>query len=366
MNGTATGPRSSHFHWLLCALIVALPGCRDKPLREVIDRPVLFTEIADPQSASYGRFAGSIQPQHEVALGFRIAGRLATRHAEMGDRVRKGDLLATLDPSDQQNRLRARQAELSRARSAWQQLSDEQTRYQQLYTRGVGSRARLDQLNSDLRSQNALLDQASAAVQQAGDHLAYTRLNAEFDGLVTQWQTEVGQVMATGQAVVSLARPESREAVVDLPVGLLASLDDSRQIRVISQLDKQVSVIASVRQLAPQIDAGTRTQRVRLALQHIPDSLRLGSTVTVEISGNAPAFHELPASAVLARDGKDQVWVIDPSTSTLSPRAVQVLARKGGKVQVSGELHEGEKVVTAGVNGMQSGQKIRMQREVSL
>ncbi|RMS01082.1 hypothetical protein ALP75_200048 [Pseudomonas syringae pv. actinidiae] len=64
---------------------------------------------------------------------------------------------------------------------------------------------------------------------------------------MTQWQTEVGQVMATGQAVVSLARPESREAVVDLPVGLLASLDDSRQIRVISQLDERVWVIASVR-----------------------------------------------------------------------------------------------------------------------
>ncbi|EPN74815.1 RND family efflux transporter MFP subunit, partial [Pseudomonas syringae pv. actinidiae ICMP 19101] len=73
-----------------------------------------------------------------------------------------------------------------------------------------------NQLNSDLRSQDALLNQANAAVQQAGDHLAYTRLTAEFDGLVTQWQTEVGQVMATGQAVVSLARPESREAVVDL------------------------------------------------------------------------------------------------------------------------------------------------------
>ncbi|KPY63605.1 efflux RND transporter periplasmic adaptor subunit [Pseudomonas amygdali] len=363
MSSTPAEPRPTHACWLLCLLIMTLPGCHDKPLREAVERPVLFTEIADQHSASYARFAGVIQPQYEVALGFRVAGRLATRHAEVGDRVRKGDLLATLEPGDQQHRLRARQAELGRARSAWQQARDEQTRYQQLYERGIGSRARLDQLNSEVRTQDALRSQASIALQQATDHVSYTRLSAEFDGLITEWQAEVGQVIATGQAVVSLARPESREAVVDLPLG---ALDDNQRIRVISQLDEQVSVAAKVRQLAPQINAETRTQRVRLALQHMPDSFRPGSTVTVEISGDAPPFHELPGSAVVERDGLSQVWVIDPSTSTLVARTVQVLTRTGSKVRISGELHEGEKVVTAGVNGMQSGQKIRMQREVSL
>ncbi|WP_116896069.1 efflux RND transporter periplasmic adaptor subunit [Pseudomonas syringae] len=363
MSTSCVEPRTRSRCWLICILIVALPGCRDKPLREVVERPVLFTEIVDQHSASYGRFAGVIQPQYEAALAFRVAGRLATRHAEIGDQVRKGDLLATLEPGDQQHRLRARQAELGKAQSAWQQARDELTRYQQLYQRAIGSRARMDQLDNDLRTQDALRNQARVAVQQASDHVSYTRLSAEFDGLITGWQAEVGQVMATGQAVVSLARPDSREALVDLPLG---SLNDRHRIRVISQLNEQLSVAANVRQLAPQINAETRTQRVRLALQNPPDSFRLGSTVTVEISGDAPAFHELPGSAVLQRDGTSQIWVIDPTTSTLVPRAVQVLARSGSTVRVSGALHKGEKVVTAGVNGMQSGQKIRVQREVGL
>ncbi|MCF9001279.1 efflux RND transporter periplasmic adaptor subunit [Pseudomonas syringae] len=357
MSTSCVEPRTRSRCWLICILIVALPGCRDKPLREVVERPVLFTEIVDQRSASYGRFAGVIQPQYEVALGFRVAGRLATRHAEIGDQVRKGDLLATLEPGDQQHRLHSRQAELGKAQSAWQQARDELTRYQQLYERGIGSRARMDQLDSDLRTQDALRNQARVAVQQATDHVSYTRLSAEFDGLITGWQAEVGQ------AVVNLARPDSREALVDLPLG---SLNERHRIRVISQLNEQLSVAANVRQLAPQINAETRTQRVRLALQNPPDSFRLGSTVTVEISGDAPAFHELPGSAVLQRDGTSQVWVIDPTTSTLVPRAVQVLARSGSTVRVSGALHKGEKVVTAGVNGMQSGQKVRVQREVSL
>ncbi|KAA8716097.1 efflux RND transporter periplasmic adaptor subunit [Pseudomonas cannabina] len=366
MSPASDKPRPRCAFWLFCALIIVLPGCRDKPLRPVAERPVLFTEIVDPRNAASGRFAGTIQPQYEVALGFRVAGRMAMRHAQIGQQVRKGDLLATLDPGDQQHQLRARQAEVGKARAAWQQARDEHVRYDQLYERGIGSRAHLDQLNSDLRTQDAIRQQTDVALQQANDHVSYTRLTAEFDGLVTGWHAEVGQVIATGQPVVSLARPESREAVVDLPLGLLGAQADNRQINVISQLDEHVSALAKVRQLAPQIDAGTRTQRVRLALQHTPDSFRLGSTVTVEISGAAPNLHELPGSAVLERDGKTQVWVIDPSTSTLSPRSVQVLARNGSNVQLGGELHAGEKVVIAGVNGMQAGQKVRMQREVSL
>ncbi|MCD5995499.1 efflux RND transporter periplasmic adaptor subunit [Pseudomonas sp. CDFA 602] len=353
-------------YWLIGALLIALPGCRDKPLRESVGRPVLFTEIVDQHSTSYGRFAGSIQPRYEVALGFRVAGRMATRHAQIGNRVHKGELLATLEPSDQQHQLRARQAQLSKAQASWLQARDEQQRYQQLFERGVGSRARLDQLGNDMHTQEAIRDQARNAVQQANDHVSYTRLLAEFDGLVTDWHAEVGQVMATGQPVVSLARPDSREAVVDLPVDRVTSLSGVLHIRVISQLNDQVSVGGSIRQLSPQIDASTRTQRVRLALQNTPDSFRLGSTVTVEISGARPEFRTLPKSAVLERDGQTHVWVIDPLTSTLHSRAVRVLARAESHVHVSGDLQEGDKVVIAGVNAVQAGQKIRMQREVGL
>ncbi|MEE4947875.1 efflux RND transporter periplasmic adaptor subunit [Pseudomonas alliivorans] len=359
-------PRILTFSWLACAALIALSGCRDKPVREAIERPVLFTEIVEPHQALHGRFAGSIQPQYEVPLGFRVAGRIATRQAEVGKAVRKGDLLATLETSEQQNQLHARQAELSKAHASWQQVRDEQLRYQQLFERGVGSRARLDQLSSDLRNQDALQQRADIALQQARDHLSYTRLLAEFDGLVTDWRAEVGQVMAAGEPVVSLARPESRETVVDLPVGLVASLTDHAQIRVSLPLNPQVSVTAQIRQLSPQIDATTRTQRVRLTLNHTPDLFRIGSTVSVEISGSAPTSHRLPGSAVVQREGNAQVWVIDTRTSTLSPRVIQVLARNGSTVQVEGELQVGDKVVTAGVNTMQPGQKIRMQREVGL
>jgi len=335
-------------------------------LREVVERPVLFIEMLDVSQQVHERFAGSIQPRYQVALGFRVAGRIATRHVEIGDRVRQGDLLATLEPSDQQNQLRARQAELNKAKATWQQLSAEQQRYQQLIERGVGAQARLDQMSSDLQTQGAILSQARNALQQANDHVSYTRLLAEFDGVVTDWHGEVGQVVATGHPVVSLARPESREAVVDLPLELIAALDQGTKIQVISQLNPQAFVAAHVRQLSPQIDPATRTQRVRLTLDSAPDSFRLGSTVSVEISSAAALFRVLPGSAVLERDGRAQVWVIDPQSATLSSRDVTILARNGTSVRVQGELRDGDKVVIAGVNGLKEGQRIRMDRGVNL
>lgn len=366
MKATATGILLICKLWVFCIIFMVVSGCRDEPLRQVIERPVLFTEVAGTQQQVHGRFAGIIEPRYEAQLGFRVAGRIATRQVEVGDRVRQGELLATLEPSDQQHQLRARQAELNKANAAWQQLTDEQQRYQQLIERGVGAQARLDQMNSDLQTQSALLTQARNALQQANDHVSYTRLLAEFDGVVTHWQGEVGQVVAAGHPVISLARPESREAVVDLPLGLVDGLNNSQQIRVISQLNPQVAVTAQVRQLTPQMDTATRTQRVRLTLDSVPDSFRLGSTVSVEISSAVASFRELPGSAVLERDGQAQVWVIDPRSSTLSLRNVTILARQGTLVHVQGALYDGEKVVIAGVNSLKPGQKIRMDREVSL
>lgn len=366
MKGTATSIVLIFKLWMFCIIFMLVSGCRDKPLREVVERPVLFIEMLDVSQQVHERFAGSIQPRYQVALGFRVAGRIATRHVEIGDRVRQGDLLATLEPSDQQNQLRARQAELNKAKATWQQLSAEQQRYQQLIERGVGAQALLDQMSSDLQTQGAILSQARNALQQANDHVSYTRLLAEFDGVVTDWHGEVGQVVATGHPVVSLARPESREAVVDLPLELIAALDQGTKIQVISQLNPQAFVAAHVRQLSPQIDPATRTQRVRLTLDSAPDSFRLGSTVSVEISSAAALFRVLPGSAVLERDGRAQVWVIDPQSATLSSRDVTILARNGTSLRVQGELRDGDKVVIAGVNGLKEGQRIRMDRGVNL
>lgn len=200
----------------LFGFALLLSGCGDEP-PPAPPRPVLTVTVKTLKNDDLGRFAGSIQARYESVLGFRTNGRIASRLFDVGDFVGKGALLATLDPTDQQNQLRASQGDLA---SAEAQLIDAQAnarRQEELFARSVTAQARLDDARTRLKTSQASFDQAKAAVQQARDQLSYTRLVTDFDGVITTWHAEAGQVVSAGQAVVTLARPEVREAVFDLP-----------------------------------------------------------------------------------------------------------------------------------------------------
>lgn len=343
-----------------CALL--LSACGDEQ-PSAPPRPVLSVTVKTLKNDDLGRFAGSIQARYESVLGFRTNGRIASRLFDVGDFVGKGALLATLDPTDQQNQLRASQGDLA---SAEAQLIDAQAnarRQEELFARSVTAQARLDDARTRLKTSQASFDQAKAALQQARDQLSYTRLVTDFDGVITTWHAEAGQVVSAGQAVVTLARPEVREAVFDLPTEVAESLPVDARFLVSAQLDPQARTTGSIRELGPQADASTRTRRVRLSLAQTPEAFRLGSTIQVQLSSAGSVRSVLPASVLLERDGKTQVWVIDAKQSSVALREVQVLSRDERQVVIGRGLVDGDRVVRAGVNSLEPGQKIKLDED---
>lgn len=266
----------------LAALLLA--GCGEKEQPPPPPRPVLSLVVQSQHQQSVGHFAGTIQARYETTLGFRTNGRIASRAVDVGDKVAEGALLATLDPTDQQNRLRASEGDRASAEAQWIDAQADARRQEELFTRGVGAKANLDAARTRLKTTRASLDQARAAEQQASDQLAYTRLTTDFDGVVTAWRAEAGQVVAAGQEVVTLARPEVREAVFDLPDDLAEAIPEDARFTVVAQLQGEASTTGHIREMAPQADAATRTRRVRLSLEQTPESFRLGTTVRVELS----------------------------------------------------------------------------------
>lgn len=334
-----------------------------QPPQPAPPRPVLTVTVKTLKNDDLGRFAGSIQARYESVLGFRTNGRIASRLFDVGDFVGKGALLATLDPTDQQNQLRASQGDLA---SAEAQLIDAQAnarRQEELFARSVTAQARLDDARTRLKTSQASFDQAKAAVQQARDQLSYTRLVTDFDGVITTWHAEAGQVVSAGQAVVTLARPEVREAVFDLPTEVAESLPADARFLVSAQLDPQARTTGSIRELGPQADASTRTRRVRLSLAQTPEAFRLGSTIQVQLSSAGSVRSVLPASVLLERDGKTQVWVVDGKQSSVALREVQVLSRDERQVVIGQGLADGDRVVRAGVNSLKPGQKIKLDED---
>src|SRR5690606_22740925 len=268
---------------MFCAALLLAACSSDEQNTEPV-RPVLSTLVEPQVQAQFGRFAGSIQARYESTLGFRVSERSARRWVDVGTQVKPGDTLATLDPTDQQNQLRAAEGDLARVQAQWINAQANARRQQQLYDRGVGAQAQLDIAQTDLKTTGASLEQARSAVSQARDQLGYSELRTDHAAVVTAWQAEAGQTVSAGQAVVTLARPDIKEAVIDLPTYLAEQLTPELTFTVALQLEPSINTTATLRELEPQADATTRTRRARLTLTSTPESFHLGTAISVTLT----------------------------------------------------------------------------------
>lgn len=323
-------------------------------------RPVLSIKVQALGEQNLGRFAGSIQARYESNVGFRVPGRIASRSVDVGAEVEKGALLATLDPTDQQNLLRSAEGDLASVQAQFINAQANARRQQELFDRGVGSQAQLDAAQTELKTTQASLDQAKAAVNQARDQLNYVELRTDHKAVVTAWNAEAGQTVTAGQQVVTLAQPDIKEAVIDLPDTLVDQLPADVVFQVASQLNPQINTTATVREIEPQAESATRTRRARLTLAETPTAFRLGTAISVTLSSTIKPRIELPLSALQEVEGKPRIWVVDVQAQTVAPRDVSIVSRTDSTVVVASGVKSGERIVTAGVNSLKPGQKVKV------
>lgn len=347
---------------LLSAGLLLVACSKKEPPPEPV-RPVLSIEVKSLSQEDLGRFAGSIQARYESNIGFRVPGRIASRNVDVGAEVEKGALLATLDPTDQQNQLRSAEGDLARIQAQFINAQANARRQQALFDRGVGAQAQLDIAQTDLKTTQASLDQAKAAVDQSKDQLNYVQLRTDHKAIVTAWNAEAGQVVTAGQQVVTLAQPDIKEAVIDLPDTLVDQLPADVVFQVASQLDPSITSTAIIREIEPQAQSATRTRRARLTLTDTPPGFRLGTAISVTLSSAIKPRLELPVSALQEVDGKTRIWVIDPQNQTVSPRDVSLISRTDATVVLADGVKSGERVVSAGVNSLKPGQKVKIDEE---
>lgn len=347
---------------LLPALLSLAPlaGCsqsEEKPL-EII-RPVLSMVIEPRATQTFG-FAGSIEPQVSADLAFRLLGRVVARDVKVGDIVTKGTTIAALDPTALELAVQAAKAELSNAEAQFANAAASEERQRQLLAAANTSQAVFDAAQQARKAAEAGVERAKASLAKSQEQLGYARLFSDFDGVVTAVGAEVGQTVSPGQTVVTVARSDLREAVVDIPDQLTGDLAAGTPFQVILQSLPTIQTEAKLREIAPQAEGSTRTRRVRLTLTDPPIAFRLGSTVTATRMAKITPTIELPLSALLEKDGADRVWIVDPQTSSVSSKEVKVSAKGADTFTVAEGLEAGMRVVTAGVHSLAEGQKVKM------
>lgn len=348
---------------LLLALLVACskPAPAPEPVRAV----KLFTVGASPVSSSY-EYAGEVRSRVESRLGFRVAGKIIKRQAEVGQRVKAGQILAQLDPQDYKLAADSARAAVAAAVTNRDLAAADFKRFQGLKEQNFISGAELDRREAALKAAEAQVAQAQAQLANVGNQVGYANLVADVSGVITAVEAEVGQVVSAGSPVVRIAQDGPRDVVFSVPEDKIASVavGTVHQVRGWAA-DAAAPQNAKVRELAASADPLTRTYQAKLALE-ASAKWPLGATVYVLPSGAAPvgAAIKLPTSALMqSAQGASQVWLLNKAAMTVSPMNVQVLTADGNEAVIGAGLKSGDSIVSAGIHVLAPGQKVTIFNE---
>jgi multidrug efflux system membrane fusion protein len=349
---------------LLALAATLLGGCSQETPLPPEPRAVVAVRVSVGAESGEVAYSGEVKPRHETALSFRVAGKMVARLVDVGVSVIRGQVLARLDPEDQQLNEEAAKSQLAAAQADYDQARADLARYAELLEKKFISEAEFDRRRTVYDVARARLEQAKAQLGVVRNQAAYTELRADHPGVITTVQAEVGQVVAAGQTVVRLARTGEKEVEISIPENKLGELNAAREIAVTLWAAPQKVYRGRVREVSPSADAVTRTYAARISVLDPDAAMKLGMTANVFLRGIArgPAI-ELPASAVFRQGDKAAVWLIDPASQQVKAVAVEVGRYHEDRVSIRAGLKDGDVVVRAGVHKLFEGEKVRVLEE---
>lgn len=350
---------------LLPLLLAATLAACSKP--EPAPEPIRSVKVLTVGASAFGsahEFAGEVRPRLESRLGFRVAGKIVQRQAEVGQRVKPGQVLAQLDPQDYRLAAEAARAQVAAASTNRDLAAADFKRFSTLRDQNFISGADLERRETALKAAQAQLEQAQAQLASQSNQAGYTRLVADVSGVITAVEAEPGQVVTAGAPVVRIAQDGQRDVVFAVPEDKVAA------IRPNSDVDVRVwangaTVAGKVREVAASADPVTRTYSVKVSLEPSGQP-PLGATAYVapqSLSQAGAQVIKLPTSALRQDGNATAVWVLDKSSMTVRSQPVQIATADGNEAVIARGVEPGMLVVAAGVHVLAPGQKVRIYEE---
>ncbi len=343
---------------LLALAIFPLTGCGDKHENKPdLARKVRYVIVGAARSLPTEERTGEIHAHDETTLSFRTEGRILTRDVDIGDRVNAGQQLATLENTTGKNQFDSATADYEGAKASAQVAALNVNRMQKLILTGAIARTQLDSTRADWLVASARLKSSEAALRNARESLSWTRLLSPQAGVITGVSASAGQVVSAGQSVLTLATGEARDVVFDIATPDEIPAGNNANLRISLLSNQAVNASAVLRDITPQADPQTRTWRVRATLINPPEAMALGASVTVALPSTAPHGYALPASALSRAGDKPAVFVIN-ADSQAQLRVVVPAYYTASSVFIASGLEPGDRVITAGVSKLRSGEPV--------
>jgi RND family efflux transporter MFP subunit len=341
--------------------LLALAACKKEEKAAAPDiRPVRTVTVEPSEGGETVSLTGEIQPRYQADIGFRVNGKIIARQVDVGTQVKKGDILARLDPQQYRQDFEVAKAEVATAEAEETRSEAQEWRQRELLKNGNTTRVQYDQALKTFKTAQAQLNSARARQVQASENLDYTELKADNDGVITTVGADPGQVVSAGQMVVRLAQPGEREAVFNVAEALLKNpprKDPTVEVNLVSNPD--IRTEGRVRYISPQADPTTRTYTVRVSLPGAPPQMRLGANVTGSVTLNQGSSITIPGTALFQKEGQPAVWLVEKD-GTVQLKQLAIDRYQGDLVVIGSGLAQGDVVVTGGVQKLLPGQKVRL------
>ena len=343
----------------LVSVAVLLAACsKPAPSEEPVRAVKVITVGTDTFLVTH-EYAGEVRAQVESRLGFRVAGKIIKRQAELGQRVKAGQVLAQLDAQDYKLATDAARAQVATASTSRDLAAADFRRYKELKDQNFISGAELDRREATLKSAQAQLAQAQSQLAVQGNQANYAVLVADVAGIVTAIEAEPGQVVAAGTPVVRIAADGVRDVVFSVPEDKVAGIKVGAPVKI-RLWAQNTEMTGTVREVAASSDPVTRTYPVKVSVDS-REPPPLGATVYVvpeTAGGVGTPVIKLPTTALRQQGQATAVWVVDKASMTVKPRLIQVATADGNDVVVTSGLQPGMLVVSAGVHVLSPDQKV--------
>src|SRR5713226_7888813 len=337
----------------LALMAIALAGCNELAAEKVApSRPVLVSTVHYEAESPERSFVGTIRPRIETDMGFRVPGKVAKRLVEVGQTVDIGQPLATLDEVDLKLQAEQADAEFHAATGVLAQAAAAEQRAKDLRVKGWTTDAQLDQAKAAADEARARLNRAERSGDLTKNSLSYATL------------IEPGQVVASGQTAIRVARLAEKEAVVAIPETLVGrAKEGTATVTLWSEPNKKYA--AKLREIAPSADPATRTYLAKFSLPDAGENVSLGMTATLTLADPATTrVARLPLSALFNEGGDPSLYIVD-AKGDVALKPVTVKSYETNSVVISGGVDEGAKVVTLGVQKLDPAQKARVVSSLS-
>lgn len=330
-------------------------GCRESDTSTPKKRTVLV-QIADGAQNQGVSYPAEVRARHETDLAFRVGGKIQSRLVDPGAIVKPGQPLAVLDPADLRLATQAAAAQLSAAESDARTALAERNRHAELLARKFISQTAFELKENALQAARGRLEQARSQHQISTHQGNYGTLSSDFAGVVSAVLAEAGQVVAAGQPVVRIARPEDKEILIAVPESRLGEFRAAREFTVNTWTEPKIVIRGTLRELSPVADPATRTYAARIHLIDPPASLQLGMSARASLAGQQGDAVSVALAAVTDQGQGPFVWTIVAGQVVRTP--VEVAGFSGKDALIRKGLKVGDVVVAAGVSRLTEGESV--------